>query len=233
MFMKFLPTILILAAFFSCTNSTRDSREDKFDTGAVFYDYKISGEEGSDSVSVLLHYRFGEEGELPTVLESGSKLTFDGKEIRPDSAKLTGTFYEVMLPANEFNGTHKIAVTGKNGKSHSQEFNFQPFSLANELPAQVKMEPFAIRLNGLGSEPVRIQLVMIDTAFGTRDVNEELVVKNGELAITAKMWRALSTGPITMEIYREEEIPLNIGVKEAGRLLMTYRLKREFEAKQN
>jgi hypothetical protein len=74
---------------------------------------------------------------------------------------------------------------------------------------------------------------MIDTAFGTRDVNEELVVKNGELAITAKMWRALSTGPITMEIYREEEIPLNIGVKEAGRLLMTYRLKREFEAKQN
>jgi hypothetical protein len=228
--MKFLLLVIgMLAVFSSCTNSTKNGIEKEFDSGAIFYDYKVQGEEGGDSVTVLLQYRFGNYEGSPMLLDSGSKVALDGREIKADSAKLTGVFYEIMLPAEEFKGTHEILFTDKKGKSHSQEFSFNPFSLATELPSQIKKKPFTIQLSSFDKEPTAVHLIMIDTAFNTPDVNEELIIENGELTITDKMWRALKAGPVTMEIYREEETPLEKDPKLNGRIVKTYVLKREFE----
>jgi hypothetical protein len=220
----------VLAFLSSCTNSTTGGNNKAFDSGAIFYDYKVRGEEGEDSVTVLLQYHAGNEESPSIVLDGGSNVLLDGKEIKPDSAKLTGVYYEAVLPAANFKGTHSIVFTDKKGTSHRQQFSFVPFSLVAELPLRIKKEPFVIRLSGLGPESARLRLVMIDTAFTSRDVNEELNVENGELLITTKMWRSLDAGPITLEIHREEEVPLKRAGKEEGRLVITYSLKREFEA---
>lgn len=207
--MKVLLLIIgLLTVLSSCTNSSRNDNDNEFDPGALFYDYKISGEEGSDSVTVILQYRFGSYEEFPAVLDSGSKVTLDGREIKADSTKLSGVFYEAMISAEDSKSAHSIAFTDKNGESHRHEFTFLPFKLTAALPAQIKKEPLTIQLSGFDKEPTRVQLVMIDTAFSTRDVNEEVVVQNGKLAITAKMWRALKAGPVTLEIYREKKFRL-------------------------
>jgi hypothetical protein len=232
--MKFLLIIIsLLVIFCSCTNSKKNETEKEFDSGAIFYNYKVWGEEGSDSVTILLQYRGGNDESSAMFLDSGSKVTLDGKEIEADSARLTGVYYEAVLPAGEFRGQHTIVFTDRVGKEHRQEFSFFPFSLAADLPERIKKEPFTIRLKGLDKGPVRVQFVMIDTAFNTPDVNEDVVIKNGELAITAKMLRALKAGPVTLEIYLEEETVFEKSLKEDGKLLMTYKLKREFEAVDN
>lgn len=232
--MKFFVIMIgVLAGLSSCINNTKNGNEKRFDSSAIFYDYQVWGEEGDSVVTLLLQYRMGNEEGSSMALDSAGKVLLDGTEILPDSARLTGAYYEVSKRAKEFRGAHTILFTDKKGKEHKQEFSFLPFSLAAELPAQINKEPFTMRLNGFTKAPTLVRLVMIDTAFTTKDVNEELMIENGELTITAKMWRALKTGPITMEIYREEETLPKNGSTEAGRLTMTYGLKREFEAVEN
>jgi hypothetical protein len=157
----------------------------------------------------------------------------DGTDLNVDSARLTGTFYEAQKPVAAFTGKHTITIIDMTGKEHKQEFEFVPFALADELPEQIKMERFIIRLTGFTKTPARMRLVLTDTAFTTKDVNEELLVKSGEITITPRMWEALKAGPVTMEIYREEEQSLKKNSKQDGRLLITYALKREFEAIEN
>lgn len=230
--MKFLLVLIVAVTLFpSCTNS--DISKDKpVDPDAVFYDYKVWCEEGKENVTVLLQYRQGGENAPTKALENGSKVMLDGTDLNVDSARLSGAFYEVQKPAEKFIGKHTIVFIDKTGKMHKEEFEFLPFTLATELPEQIKMEPFVIPLTGF-TKATRVRLVMIDTAFATKDVNEELPVNRGQITITPKMWQALKAGPITLEIYREEEQSLKKNSKQDGRLLITYAIKREFEAIEN
>lgn len=228
--MKFLLIPAIAITFLLSCSNTEIGKEKDVDPDAVFYDYKIWAEEGMEEITVVLQYRFGGENGTTLVLERPSKVTFDGTELHIDSAKLTGVFYELSKPAAEFNGRHTIVFTDKTGKDHKEEFEFAPFTLAADLPEKIKKEPFVIRLNGLSVMPATVRLVMTDTAFATKDVNEEIQIKNGDLNITTWMWQELKSGPISLEIFREEEKPLKNASKEGGRLIMTYKLRREFEA---
>jgi hypothetical protein len=42
-----------------------------------------------------------------------------------------------------------ITVVGVDGKSQKETFDFTPFTLASELPANLKKKPFSIYLKGL------------------------------------------------------------------------------------
>ena len=115
------------------------------------------------------------------------------------------------------------------GKEHKEDFSFEPFALAAEFPEKVKKAPFTVKLNRFPTEATNVRLVMTDTAFGSKDVNEEMVIRNGELRIDSNELSALTKGPITFEIYIEEEKPLKNASKKGGRILITYGLKRHFE----
>jgi hypothetical protein len=59
------------------------------------------------------------------VLNEPASVSLDGKEIPADSSKLTGAFYEVMDPVNNFSGNHSIVFTDVNKKKYEEEFSFQ------------------------------------------------------------------------------------------------------------
>jgi hypothetical protein len=70
---------------------------------------------------------------------------------------------------------------------------------------------------------------MVDTAFETNDVNEMAVVNKGQLLINEPILNRLKSGPVLMEIIKEEERSIKKGSKWRGRLVVSYELKREFE----
>ena len=224
--MRFL---LFSMGFIFCLIACKNRDKQDVNPEDIFFDYKISAEEGREDATVMLQFRFGDENGTALVLEEPSKITVDGIELKVDSAKLTGAFYELTKPVEAFKGKHTIVFTDSDEKEHKEEFNFEPFTLAAELPEQVKMKPFTLKLKGFPAAPTPIQLVMVDTSHSSLDVNEEILIENGEIEIDETKLANLTKGPVNLEIYREEERAIGNGSKEGGRLLITYSLKRQFE----
>ena len=224
----FLFFFFLLFLFTSCGNKADIGKVTDVKPEAIYYDYKIWGEEGKDDVTVMLQFRFGSKDGPALILDEPSKVTLDGVKLQGDSVSITGAFYELVKPLNEFRGEHTIIFTDSRKGEHKEEFNFLPFSLITELPEEIENRPFTIQLKDFPQQPTGIRLVMIDTSYQTMDVNEEIVIKEGQIPITANHLSALSAGPVTLEIYREEETPLKNASKKGGRLLMTYGLRRQF-----
>jgi hypothetical protein len=228
-----MRVLFVLACFAFCFSSCLSNRQEEKNTGVhpdlIYHDYKLTAEEGREEVTLMLQYRLGGEDGDPFLLDGSGKVSLDGMELKPDSAKLAGTFYEVSRPMEQFSGKHTIVFTDSREKEHKAEFRFEPFTLANEVPEQTLKRPFTIKLNNVPANPITIRLVMIDTSYGTTDVNEDLLIQNGEISIDNEKLANLASGPVTLEIYREEIVPLKGFSKEGGRISMTYGLRRQFE----
>jgi hypothetical protein len=153
----------------------------------------------------------------------------DGVNLQPDSTKLSGAYYEAERPLAQFQGNHVISLTDSKNKEHKAEFAFQPFTLAEEIPAKVAKKPFSIRLANFPKDLDQVRLVMIDTSFASPDVNEEIGIENGEIRIENDKLANLALGPINLEIYFEEVRPLRKISREGGRLQVFYSLRRQFE----
>lgn len=192
----------------------------------MYYDYKVSAEEGGEDVTVLVHYRAGDPTADAVALEGSVEM--DGQPLQPDSTAYTGTFYEGMRPLQSFAGAHTI-TTKAMGKEEKHDFRFTPFSLRSELPDVLKKTPFVIQLKDFPAMPTGIRLVMTDTSYATPDVNEEMSVRDGKIDVDSVLLSGLTTGPVVIEIYREEEQPVRKNGVRVGRLLITYGLKREIE----
>lgn len=223
-FLCFLIFILL-----SCTNNTEIGSGKDVDPESIYYDYRVWAEEGKDDVTVMLQYRFGGEDGTTLVMEEPGKVVLDGVELTADSARLTGAFYEMVKPVKEFLGPHTIVFTDRNKKEHREEFQFQPFTLAAEFPEKLKKEPFTVKLKDFPSAPTTIQLTMTDTSFASKDVNEEILIERGEIRIDSNKLKKLTTGPVSFEIFWDNERPVKNASKEGGRLLISYGLRRQFE----
>ncbi|HEY0041550.1 MAG TPA: hypothetical protein VGB71_12840 [Flavisolibacter sp.] len=225
---------VLLGAFcvFFCLTSCLNNKQDDptaMHPDVIFHDYKLTADEDRGDVTMMLQYRLnGPEGE-PFLLNEPSKVSLDGIELKADSAKLAGTFYEFSRPIQDFRGSHTIIFTDSRGKEHKAAFAFEPFMLAEELSEQISKSPFAIKLADFPKDPTPIRLVMIDTAYATTDVNEEMRIRDGIVPIDGQKLANLVKGPITLEVYREEEKPLQGISKKGGRISITYGLRRQFE----
>jgi hypothetical protein len=214
---------------FSCTSNEIGNSKD-VNPEAVYFDYKIWGEEGKDDVTVLLQYRFGGKNGTTLVLNDPAMVSLDGKQIPADSSKLTGAFYEVMYPINNFSGKHTISFADLNMKKYEEEFEFRPFTLKTKIPDQVKRGDLVFEMEGLN--PVDyIRVFATDTSFESPGINRIDTVKNGRLLISMTDLESLVNGPINLEFYKEDERPVKKGTKEGGVIAITYGVKREFELK--
>lgn len=213
---------------FSCNDAEIGSTRD-VSPEAIYFDYKITAEEGRDMVTCLFQYKFGGSDGTTLLLEEPSKVELDGQEIKADSTPFTGVYYEIEQPVNIFTGKHTIAFTGPEGKQYKEQFEFTPFSLLTDLPAMVPRKPFSIKLKDIPQQETPVRLVMIDTSFDSPDVNDIITVKNAEIKIDEAMLGKIKNGPIMLEISLEKIRPVQQGTKEGGNLSLTYTLKREFE----
>ena len=96
------------------------------------------------------------------------------------------------------------------------------------VPEKIKKESFAIQLDGIGEASEFIRLVMVDTSMQSADVNEDVLMEEGRIAITEDHLANLTEGPVYLELYREQEQLVRNRAKGGGKLVITYALKRQF-----
>lgn len=223
---------LILISIFVITscNSNEIGNSKDVNPDAVFFDYRIWAEEGRDDVTVNLQYRMGGENGTTLVLNEPSKVLFDGEQLKVDSAKVTGAFYEVQKPLVSFPGKHIISFTSLDNKEYNEEFEFVPFTFDPEVPPVMYRGDLVFRFKGLDSMAL-LGVTLTDTSFASSDINDIDTVKNGRLVVNASRLSSLVNGPINLQFYKEIERPLKNSSKEGGRLYISYGVKREFELK--
>lgn len=221
-----LPFFVIGMAFIvSCKSA--DKKETTQNPDTIFFDYKITGQEGDDKLTVLLQYKYGdEEGKAFSVGEPLNVL-LDGEQIPGDSTKRTGPFYEINKPIAGFTGKHTIAFIGPDKKEYKEEFEFKPMSLLSAIPENVQRGDLVFELDGLESEDY-VRVVLTDTSFIHDGINRVDTVLNGQIIISKTELESLANGPLQLELIREYERPVNNGTEAGGRLQITYSLKREF-----
>ena len=213
----------------SCTSNEIGNSKD-VNPDAVFFDYEVWAEEGKEDVTVNLQYRMGGKNGTTLVLDEPSKVMLDGEQLKVDSAKVTGAYYEVQKPFASFAGKHVINFTDLNKKEYNEEFEFKPFTLEPSVPSTLNRGDLVFNFKGL--DPVDyLSVILTDTSFTSADINDEDTVRNGRLVIKADRLSALINGPIHLQFYREEILPLKKSTKEGGKFIITYGLKRDFELK--
>ena len=226
---RFLLYFTFLFSFYSCTDNEIGNKK-HINPDAVFFDYKIRGEEKDSSITVYIQYRRGGPNGSTLVLSDPARVELDGEEINVDSAKLTGAFYEIQKPSLLFPGKHVILFTGFNNKEYAEEFIYKPFKLKTKIPAVINRGDLAFDFEGLG--PVDyIRVTATDTSFISRDINEIDTAINGRIVIAAGKLKNLVDGLITLQLTKETEKSIKHGTKEGGRIVVSYGLQREFELK--
>ena len=101
--------------------------------------------------------------------------------------------------------------------------------LGEELPRQISRKPFKIRINNPDTAIKQLQLVMVDTSFNSKDVNDDVAILNDEITISENMLNRLVNGPIILEIHSEKIHQLAKKTRKGGKVAMSYSLSREFE----
>jgi hypothetical protein len=194
----------------------------------LFFDFTVTAEEGGENATCVFQFKNGDE-EGKAVNISPAKVELDAKEVKPDSARLSGFFYETQKPIDSFAGKHVIVLTMADEKQYRNEFEFSPFTFQEELPQKIHRKPFTIQLKNFPSTEKSVRLLMLDSAFESSGVNDLVPVTNGQINIDQSILRNVVNGPINFELYLEQEMPLKQTTKAGGRISITYGLKRGFE----
>jgi hypothetical protein len=226
-FFSIVPCAVFLLA--GCNNN-KMSTERYVDPEAIFFDYRVWGDEESNEITVRLQYFAGFEGGKTISWAAPGQVEFDGEVLAADSSKMNGFYYETRIRLENFTGKHRIVFTDSDKKQYTEEFEFSPFTLVKEIPDVIHRSELPIVVNGLDSGAVT-RLLLIDTAFYSRGIDRIDTVRNDSIIITPRDFENLRNGPIYLEIHKDEERPLKEPGKGGGRLSMSYSLKRVFELK--
>lgn len=210
----------------SCIGSTGQEKEAGPDE--IYFNYKISGEEGNDSVTVIV--KFHEYNEYGAAVTFSGSVLLDGKQMQADSSSMTGPFYISTRQIQEFTGRHIIQVTGPDNKKYKEEFFFRPFILKPGLPDTLSREKLVLQFDGLDKRDI-IRVVMTDTSFTGEGINRVDTVWNNKLTISRNKLSFLENGPVNVELIKENERPVEKGTKAGGMLSVFYTIRREFYLK--
>ncbi len=216
--------------FFSCSNR----KEDAVNPEAIYFDYKITGTEGDDNLTVMLQYRDG--GEEGDAIATG-KVTLDGEVLTADSTKMSGIFYELHKPIAEFAGKHIISFIGIDKKEYREEFSFEPLVLLSTLPDTIMRNGLVFEFAGIGLQD-QLRVILTDTTLKndgdfvtglpiSADTTVPIPIQF-RLAVDSSYLFKLFTGPIQLEFIKETIKDIEGFSRRGGRLLITYSLKREF-----
>lgn len=218
----------VLAAIVTgCKNKDKVAKTGIND-GQIYFDYTVTAEEGDENVTCVFQYKNGDAEGKAINIEPGS-VELDGQQIQSDSTKLSGSFYEAQKPVDSFAGKHTVVFTNADDKKFTNEFEFTPFGIAENLPEKISRKPFIIQLKHFPASAKSIRLLMLDTAFASKGFNDLVPVQNGKINIDAPILNTIKKGPINLELYLEQEIPLKETTKAGGKISVTYGLRREFE----
>ncbi len=215
----------IIFLWIGCTNRDQINKQKQED--ALYLDYTVTAEESDENVTCVFQFKEGDaDGKAVNI--TPAKVELDGQPIESDSAKFSGFYYEVQKPVDSFAGKHTI-VYSTGDKDYKNEFEFFPFTLEEDLSAQIQRKPFSIQLRNFPSNQKSVRLLLLDTAFESTGFNDLVPVIAGKINIAEAVLKTVKNGPINLELYLEQEIPLKQVTQAGGKLSITYGLRREFE----
>ena len=226
----FLAILVSLLIFLTGCTSNEGKTSKRSNPGAIYFDYNIWGDEESGMVTFKLQFRNGGLGGMSVVLNEPAKVEFDGEELRVDSSRMNGAWYEINKTLKDFPTRHRLVFTDIDEKQYQEDFNFNVFYLSKELPKKVKRDDIVFEFEGLEPEDY-IRVLLTDTSFYGRGIDRLDTVRNGQIIITRQDLENLKSGPVSVEFYREEEKALLQTTRQGGRLSTSYGLKRVFELK--
>lgn len=210
-----------------CINKDKKT-EKKIEPDWIYFDYTVTAEEGDENVTCVFQYKNNNAEGKAIDIEPG-KMELDGQQLESDSARLSGFFYELQKPVDSFAGKHSVVFINSDGKKFENEFEFSPFVLAKELPKKINREPFVIQLKNFPPTEKSVRLLLLDTAFESTGFNDLVPVIDNKINIDESILKTIKNGPINLELYMEQEVPLKQVTKAGGTISITYGLKREFE----
>lgn len=213
-----------LLFIYSCKSKDKKADADLIVTN-IYFDYKITAEEGYDNLTVLLKFRDDNKAGDAFTMPEGMRVLLDDEELVADSSAMNGTFYELNKPIQEFKGKHKIVLSGMGSEDYVEEFIFAPMELLTTFPETVPREDIQLEFAGLESSE-RIRLLMTDTVFFNDGINRIETVRNNQLVISKEDLNKLASGPVLLEFIREFERPVEMGEQIKGRLRINYTLRR-------
>ncbi|HQX98123.1 MAG TPA: hypothetical protein PLT02_14585 [Chitinophagaceae bacterium] len=223
---KKILLITLLISGVSC-----GSKDKKVDTTLeidnIYFDYKISAEEGYDNLTVLLKYRNDDKNGDAFAPEVLKNIKLDEEILVPDSSKMGGVFYEIQKPINTFTGKHYITFFTNEGKEFKEEIVFSPMILTTVIPETIKREDLVLDFTGLENED-HVRIVLTDTSFFNDGVNRIDAVLNNQMILSKKDLESLADGPILLEFIREFERPIKNAGEAGGRVRINYTLRRSF-----
>jgi len=223
---KKILLITLLISGVSC-----GSKDKKVDTTLeidnIYFDYKISAEEGYDNLTVLLKYRDDDKNGDAFAPEVLKNIKLDEEILVPDSSKMGGVFYEIQKPINTFTGKHYITFFTNEGKEFKEEIVFSPMILTTVIPETIKREDLVLDFTGLENED-HVRIVLTDTSFFNDGVNRIDAVLNNQMILSKKDLESLADGPILLEFIREFEQPIKNAGEAGGRVRINYTLRRSF-----
>lgn len=203
---------------------------DKAEPEQIYFDYKVTGEEGNDSVSVVLKFKEYDEFGPAVSIEPGT-VTLDGRPVPADSSSMTGPYYAAHRHIREFTGRHTIQVILPDDKKYEDEFYFRPFSVRSGISDTIHRSRLLLEFEGLDKNDI-VRILMTDTSFTGEGINRVDTVWNNKLTITRNALSYLENGPINLELVREQEMPLRNATDAGGAISIFYSIRREFWLKE-
>lgn len=221
-----VTAIFLLTGFMACTNAEIGNGAD-VKQSTIYFDYHLTGEEETENVTLRLQYRFAGPDGTTLLLSAPSQVTLDGEVLKADSSKMNGVYYEIMKPKEAFTGEHVIVFTDHEKNTYTEKFRFSPFTFTYNLPDTIRRENLVINLGGL--EPVDyVSVILTDTVFTNSGVNRIDTVKNGALVLTRDDLDKLASGPVYLDLFKEEEKPIENGTPEGGKFNKVFSVRKAF-----
>ncbi len=216
--------------FIACNNDGPHVEEidsNDIDAGSIWFDYQVWGEEGNDSLTIKLQFRFDNENGETITLSEPAKVEFDGRVLQAAYSKMTGEYYELRQALSTFTGKHTIRFTSNSGTQYKEEFTFRPLSLETEIPDTLQRGKIIFQWDGLDKVD-HVRVLMTDTSYTSEGINRVDTVKNGQIIISDTDMSGLANGPIHLELIREDIRDVENGTFAGGRISISYGLSREF-----
>ncbi len=214
-----------LLIFFGCRN--QDRRIETPDAEHIYLDYRISGEEGYDKLTIVARFLVGGKNGESIFLDSPSKIELDGEVMPSDSSAMTGFFYELNKGIGEFSGKHEFVFTEPDGQKHRQTFRFHPMTLRNSPPDTLTRSELVFELAGVEEEDF-VRVLMTDTAAFNEGMDRLDTVRNGRLILRPEDLAEVANGPVTLELINERDESIREGEHTRGKLHIYYRIRRSF-----
>ena len=220
--------VFAICLFGGCT--AEDHSKNNVDPDAIFFVYNIWGEEGKDDVVVMLQYLSGGSTGKAIQFSEPASVLLDGEVLYADSTVMSGAYYEAQLPLEDFIGKHSIVFTDVNGREYKEDFQFVPVTLITDIPPVVERGNLTLQLDGVKPGD-KLRVMITDTSFTTDDMNQVFIVDDNTINIQKQQLQNIASGPVTLQIFKEEELPIENGTRKGGRISITYGLTREFDLK--